>query len=226
MPKLPDGFEGVILPDYQIMLSQFITALTPYMEKYQKYVTLVSYHVVPFIYAFTISSKFFKFTLYPLLYVVPWILFTIQKDKLTAELVHLTAPFIGFVYLFFCVRFIFSRKNKSVFKQFVFILKYSFLTLLALITPIVPFNFKNGLFVQFGYPFLSFDMAFGTKFYSYFKLERIMEFVIGAVAIPMLGHVWYLCAFCVALALLRMILAILKREKKDVQEKKEEEKTE
>lgn len=66
--KLPDGFEGVVLSEQTIMLSQVIQRYGKYISLLQPSFTFIANILVPFYYTFTqVRTRLFTFVVYPLM---------------------------------------------------------------------------------------------------------------------------------------------------------------
>ncbi|CAL6061597.1 Hypothetical_protein [Hexamita inflata] len=141
-----------------------------------------------------------------MVFVVPWVMLAIRKDEYSASIIGKLTPFIGFVFLFACVRYLLTIKRQNgIFN----VGKFTILLILALITPIVPYAAKMGFLIQFSYPFLNAEDAFGLSYYKNFDIRDVVKFLIGGVAIPVLTHAWIPCLFCLVVSVLQTIIQLL-----------------
>ena len=137
--KLPDGFEGVVIPEHQIFLAQMLSYYKPQLEKVASALSTATFMMVPFFYAFLQAGWVFRYILYPLVFVAPWVMMALKHDVYTMHVIYKTAPIAGFVILLICLRSIFNRRAGKPLDYFIQLLKFLALTVLSLITPIVPY---------------------------------------------------------------------------------------
>ena len=98
--------------------------------------------VLPFIYAYTSGSRLFRFVIYPVLYVVPWVMVLVQRDRDSVKLVQMCSPFTGLVFVLIAmqnIRNLLRRRNTSWKVQLIHLSLLSGLAVIAAVTPMVPF---------------------------------------------------------------------------------------
>ena len=58
------------------------------------------------------------------------------------------------------------------------------------------------------------SIAFGVEFYRHFTTERIGEFLVGALGIPLMGHAWLWIACAQILSFFNLVIHLFRRGKK------------
>ena len=82
----------------------------PQLEKVASALSTATFMMVPFFYAFLQAGWVFRYILYPLVFVAPWVMMALKHDVYTMHVIYKTAPIAGFVILLICLRSIFNRR--------------------------------------------------------------------------------------------------------------------
>lgn len=173
--------------------------------------------MLPFLYAFTDAPRIFRVIVYPVVYVVPWVMVLVQRDTQSVHMAQMFAPFAGLVFCLICIHD-FRRSCKKVRSTIVAemfrVAEFCVLAVAAAATPMVPFAPQFGIAMQFSWPFMNARIAFGIEFYRHFSIQRIGEFMVGAIGIPLMGHAWIWPIGCAILHMIRIVIKSFREDKK------------
>ena len=127
------------------------------------------------------------------------------------------APFAGLIFAFIGAhdfRRSCRRVKSTIIGEIFRVIQYCILAVVAAATPIVPFAPQFGIALQFSWPFMNAKVAFGTEFYRHFSFQRIGEFMVGAIGIPLMGPAWVWPIGCAPLHLVSLVARPSREEKK------------
>ena len=127
------------------------------------------------------------------------------------------SPFAGLIFALICVhdfRRSCKKVKSTVVGEILRVVEFYILALAAATTPMVPFAPQFGIAMQFSWPFMNAKVAFGIEFYRHFSIQRIGEFLVGAIGIPLMGHAWIWPIGCALLHMARIVIKSFREDKK------------
>lgn len=189
--------------------AELVQRAMPVLQKIGKPLSVFTYLVLPFLYSFTDAPRLFRGIVYPVVYVVPWVMILVQRDPQSVHMAQMFAPFAGLIFWLICVhdfRRSCKKVKSTVVGEMFRVAEFCILAVAAAATPMVPFAPQFGIAIQFSWPFMKAKVAFGVEFYRHFSFKRIGEFLVGAIGIPLMGHAWIWPIGCAMLHLIRIVV--------------------